>query len=87
MKYYKQRVASLYKKGDPNKQENYRPISLLNSFYKIIAAVIKKRLEEVVDERLMSTKFGFRKKKSPNMRYLSQEELKNSQKGQASQAH
>ena len=26
------RVASLYKKGDPNKQENYRPISLLNSF-------------------------------------------------------
>jgi hypothetical protein len=58
------RVASLYKKGDPNKQENYRPISLLNSFYKIIAAVIKKRLEEVVEERLMSTQFGFRKKKS-----------------------
>ena len=58
------RVASLYKKGDPNKQENYRPISLLNSFYKVIASVIKKRLEEVVDERLMSTQYGFRKKKS-----------------------
>ena len=31
------RVVSLYKKGDPEKQENYRPISLLSSFYKIFA--------------------------------------------------
>ena len=34
------RVVSLYKKGDPEKQENYRPINLLNTFYKIIAAAI-----------------------------------------------
>ena len=58
------KVASLYKKGDPNKQENYRPISLLNSFYKIIAAVIKGRLEAVVDKNLMATQYGFRKQKS-----------------------
>ena len=58
------RVASLYKKGDPNKQENYRPISLLNSFYKIIAAVIKKRLEAAVESQLMTTQYGSRKNKS-----------------------
>ena len=58
------RVASLYKKGDPKKQENYRPISLLNVFYKIIAAVIHKRLEAGLDERIHDTQFGFRKSKA-----------------------
>ena len=58
------RVASLYKKGDPSQQENYRPISLLNLFYKIIAAAIKIRLEEGLEERIAGTQFGFRKGKS-----------------------
>ena len=39
------RVVSLYKKGDPDKQENYRPISLLDSFYKILAAGLQRRLQ------------------------------------------
>lgn len=39
------RVASLYKKCDPNLQENYTPISLLNIMFKIIATVNKFRLE------------------------------------------
>ena len=34
------RVASLYKKGNPEMIENYRPISLLNTFYKILAAAL-----------------------------------------------
>ena len=58
------RVASLYKKGDPSKQENYRPISLLNSFYKLLAAVIKTRLEDGLENTIASTQFGFRKGKS-----------------------
>ena len=33
------RVASIFKKGDPNEQGNYRPISLLNILYKILAAI------------------------------------------------
>ena len=37
-------VASLYKKGDPKKQENYCPISLLNSIYKIYAGMLQARL-------------------------------------------
>ena len=58
------RVVSLYKKGDPSRQENYRPISLLNTFYKIVAAAIKIRLEEGLEEKIANTQFGFRKGKS-----------------------
>ena len=39
------RVASLYKKGDPQEPGNYRPISLLNAFLKILAVIVKKRIE------------------------------------------
>ena len=58
------RVVSLYKKGDPEKQENYRPISLLNSFYKIVAAAIQRRLADKLDSKLMNTQYGFRKNRS-----------------------
>ena len=37
------RVVLIFKKGDTNKFENYRPISLLNTFYKIFAAVLQRR--------------------------------------------
>ena len=59
----KARVASLYKKGDPDKQENYRPISLLNIFYKIVAAVLKRRLEDGLDLNICENQFGFRKQR------------------------
>ena len=54
------RVASLYKKWEPNVQENYRPISLLNLLFKIIAAVIKIRLKSGLEGDIMGTQFGFR---------------------------
>ena len=40
------RVASLFKKGDFRNAENYRPISLLNTIYKLKATFLKYRLEE-----------------------------------------
>ena len=58
------RVVSLYKKGDPEKQENYRPISLLNTFYKIIATAVQRRLANTLDHLLMKTQYGFRKNRS-----------------------
>ena len=58
------RVASIKKKGDPSKQDNYRPISLLNKFYKVLAAAIKMRLEQGLEERITGTQFGFREGKS-----------------------
>ena len=57
-------VVSLYKKGDPKKLENYRPISLLNAMYKLFAIICKKRLEEGLENWLWSTQFGFRAGKS-----------------------
>ena len=57
-------VVSLYKKGDPKKQENYRPISLLKSIYKIYAGILKKRIEEGIEEDIQKSQFGFRKNKS-----------------------
>ena len=57
-------VVSIYKKGDSTSLENYRPISLLTSCYKIVAALVKKRLDKGLDAWLMQTQFGFRKAKS-----------------------
>ena len=57
------RVAMIFKKGGSTKFENYRPISLLNSLYKIFAAILVKRTQEGVDETLQETQFGFRKNK------------------------
>ena len=37
-------VVSIFKKGDSKNLRNYRPISLLNSIYKIYASMIKRRI-------------------------------------------
>ena len=43
------KVVSLYKKGNPEIQENYRPVSLLNTYYKLIVAGIQRRLAKALD--------------------------------------
>ena len=37
-------IASIYKKGDPKDQGNYRPISLLDSLYKVYASLLQTRI-------------------------------------------
>ena len=51
----------MYKKGDTSKMDNYRPISLLNSIYKIFAAIVHNRLADKLDKYLQKTQYGFRK--------------------------
>ena len=58
------RVASLFKKGDYKSAENYRPISLLNTIYKIKARVVKDILEDGIDGELQPTQYAFRKARS-----------------------
>ena len=60
----KARVVLIYKKGNTSKYENYRPISLLNSMYKIFAAIFQKRLARGIDKFIQQTQYGFRKAKS-----------------------
>ena len=47
------RVVSLYKKGNPEILENYRPISLLNTFYKILAAALQRRISGAIGHLVM----------------------------------
>ena len=61
---YFARVATIYKKGDTDKAANYRPISLLSSFYKIYMMLIRGRIQEAAEEIISKTQYGFRPAKS-----------------------
>ena len=58
------RVVTIFKKGDTSNISNYRPISLLNSTYKIFTAILVERLADKLDKHLQKTQYGFRKNKS-----------------------
>ena len=46
------RVVLIFKKGNTSLYDNYRPISLLNTVYKIFASILQKRLAAGLDETL-----------------------------------
>jgi len=62
-------IKPLFKKGDKTEFSNYRPISLLTSFSKIIEKIIYKRLYRHLKENniLDKEQFGFREKSSTDM--------------------
>jgi hypothetical protein len=62
-------VKPLFKKGDKTEFSNYRPISLLTSFSKIIEKILYKRLYQHLNENniLVKEQFGFREKSSTDM--------------------
>ena len=47
-------ITMIYKKGDHRNLENWRPISLLNCDYKILAAILAARLQSVIDQNYKS---------------------------------
>ncbi|KMQ96026.1 rna-directed dna polymerase from mobile element jockey-like protein [Lasius niger] len=59
-------VVPLYKRGDKERTENYRGISLLCSAYKIYAEILRNRLEDVMEKKgmLPESQAGFRKGRS-----------------------
>ena len=62
-------MKRLYKKGDKTEFSNYRPISLLTSFSKIIEKIIYKRwyCHVICNNILVNEQFGFREKLSTEM--------------------
>ena len=62
-------IQPLFKKGNKTEISNYRPISLLPSFSKIIEKIIYKRLNCFLSENniLTSEQFGFREKSTTDM--------------------
>ena len=54
-------VVEFYKgKGSTADPNNYRPISLLSTAYKLMARILQQRLEKAIDHRLRDIQFGFR---------------------------
>lgn len=45
-------ITLLFKKGDPQTLNNYRPISLINNDYKIIAFIFANRLQNILDKTI-----------------------------------
>ena len=66
------KVVPIYKSGEKNKCNNYRPISVLPAFSKILERIIHKRLYNFLDRYnlLHNSQFGFRNKYSSYMAVL-----------------
>ena len=62
------KVIPIHKKGSPTDPSNYRPISLLSIYRKILENLMYKRLYEFLDkmDAFYSLQFGFREKHSTN---------------------
>ena len=58
------RLAIIYKKGGTYLPQNYRPITLRNVIYKLLASSIQTRISSKMDGTLDENQFGFRKGKS-----------------------
>ena len=58
------KVIPLYKAGDRNVFSNYRPISLLSQFSKILEKLFNERLDKFIDKCnvLNNSQYGFRNK-------------------------
>ena len=66
------KVIPIFKKGDKNEISNYRPISLLSIFNKLLEKVVYKRLYNflIKNNILYKYQFGFRKNHSTSMALL-----------------
>ena len=57
-------VVSIFKgKGSDTDPSNYRPISLLNTIYKIFASLLQVRISTKHEEHLRASQYGFRQNK------------------------
>ena len=63
-------IAALYKKGDATQMKNYRPIALLQVFYKILARLVRNRFQCAYDSWIQNSQFGFRPKKSTSQAHF-----------------
>ena len=67
------KVLPVHKNGAKNEFNNYRPISLLPQFSKILEKLFDLRMEKIINKYniLHDCQFGFRAGRSPSMALLS----------------
>ena len=79
------RVSPIYKKGSTTSIINYRPISILPIFSKILEKLVAKRLQSFLDKHKMihDNQFGFRKNHNTTsaVAFLCDEIIQNHEKG------
>ena len=63
-------IAAIYKKGDATRMQNYRPIALLQVFYKLLAGLLRGRFIAAYDHWIAQTQYGFRPGKSTARYFL-----------------
>ena len=70
------KINPIHKKGSPTDPSDYRPISLLPIYSKILEKLLYKRLYEFLDkvDAFYSLQFGFREKHSTNHALISMTE-------------
>ena len=54
-------ISPVFKKGDKSDIRNYRGVTIMDTAYKIYAEILNDRLENVIENNLSETQFGFRK--------------------------
>jgi hypothetical protein len=56
-------ICPIFKKGEKNKAENYRGITLLNTGYKLYASTLSERMKREIEEKgvMPGSQTGFRK--------------------------
>ena len=66
------RVIPLFKNGNINDFTNYRPISLLSQFSKILETIFHNRMMSFIEEKniLYESQYGFRKNMSTSLAIL-----------------
>ena len=63
-KWAEREVVAIYKKSDPTLPKNYRPITLLDTLYKIYTRMLALRLSDAVEPYLKKSQYGFRRHRS-----------------------
>jgi Reverse transcriptase (RNA-dependent DNA polymerase) len=58
-----EKMVLFHKKGDREDLANYRPITMLNSDYKIVAKVLANRLQKVIGNLIDESQIGFIKER------------------------
>lgn len=66
------KVIPLYKSGDKHSFNNYRPVSLLSQFSKVLEKLFAQRLDSFIEkyQLINENQFGFRKNRSTALALL-----------------